>query len=182
MAIKWLIDASYFVAAILFILGLKGMSSPVSARKGIVWAPLFRMRLGIYFAAVAWLVVAALQHAMDGGAALSIWWQVLPYVLLTMGEVWVSATGLEFAFSQAPAEMKGTIMSFWNLATSIGNLWVLLTNAAVRNDGVVAGIKSTGLGHTTFLMIFFACFAAISAWTFGRYARSYAMKDHYRAA
>ena len=38
MAIKWLIDASYFVAAILFILGLKGMSSPVSARKGIVWA------------------------------------------------------------------------------------------------------------------------------------------------
>ncbi|TYC55340.1 NAD(P)(+) transhydrogenase (Re/Si-specific) subunit beta [Zoogloea oleivorans] len=35
---KWLIDASYFVAAILFILGLKGMSSPVSARKGIVWA------------------------------------------------------------------------------------------------------------------------------------------------
>ena len=38
MAMKWLIDASYFVAAILFILGLKGMSSPVSARKGIVWA------------------------------------------------------------------------------------------------------------------------------------------------
>ncbi|MBS0355211.1 MAG: NAD(P)(+) transhydrogenase (Re/Si-specific) subunit beta [Proteobacteria bacterium] len=38
MAIKWLIDASYFFAAILFILGLKGMSSPVSARKGIVWA------------------------------------------------------------------------------------------------------------------------------------------------
>ena len=38
MAIKWLIDASYFVAAVLFILGLKGMSSPVTARKGIVWA------------------------------------------------------------------------------------------------------------------------------------------------
>ena len=38
MAIKWLIDASYFVAAVLFILGLKGMSSPVSARKGIIWA------------------------------------------------------------------------------------------------------------------------------------------------
>jgi len=38
MAIKWLIDASYLVAAALFILGLKGMSSPVSARKGIIWA------------------------------------------------------------------------------------------------------------------------------------------------
>jgi len=33
-----LIHASYFVAATLFILGLKAMSSPVTARGGIVWA------------------------------------------------------------------------------------------------------------------------------------------------
>jgi NAD(P) transhydrogenase subunit beta len=33
-----LIQASYFVAAALFILGLKRMSSPVTARGGIVWA------------------------------------------------------------------------------------------------------------------------------------------------
>jgi NAD(P) transhydrogenase subunit beta len=33
-----LIQASYFVAALLFILGLKRMSSPVTARGGIVWA------------------------------------------------------------------------------------------------------------------------------------------------
>jgi len=32
------IQASYFVAALLFILGLKRMSSPVTARSGIVWA------------------------------------------------------------------------------------------------------------------------------------------------
>ncbi|MDR1849561.1 MAG: NAD(P)(+) transhydrogenase (Re/Si-specific) subunit beta [Zoogloeaceae bacterium] len=36
--LRWLIDASYFLAAVLFILGLKKMSSPVTARKGIVWA------------------------------------------------------------------------------------------------------------------------------------------------
>jgi H+-translocating NAD(P) transhydrogenase subunit beta len=33
-----IIEISYFVAAILFILGLKRMSSPVTARGGIVWA------------------------------------------------------------------------------------------------------------------------------------------------
>jgi NAD(P) transhydrogenase subunit beta len=33
-----IIEISYFVAAILFILGLKKMSSPVTARGGIVWA------------------------------------------------------------------------------------------------------------------------------------------------
>ena len=36
--ISWLVQASYFVAAVLFILGLKGMSSPLSAQKGIIWA------------------------------------------------------------------------------------------------------------------------------------------------
>ena len=38
MSMKILINASYFVAALLFILGLKGMSSPVTARRGIIWS------------------------------------------------------------------------------------------------------------------------------------------------
>ncbi|MEX0732131.1 MAG: NAD(P)(+) transhydrogenase (Re/Si-specific) subunit beta [Aquisalimonadaceae bacterium] len=33
-----IIQLSYFLAAVLFIFGLKGMSSPVTARQGIVWA------------------------------------------------------------------------------------------------------------------------------------------------
>ena len=33
-----LIQTSYFLAAALFIIGLKRMSSPVTARNGIVWA------------------------------------------------------------------------------------------------------------------------------------------------
>jgi POT family proton-dependent oligopeptide transporter len=48
----------------------------------------------------------------------TITWQVLPYVLLTLGEVLVATTGLEFAYSQAPLSMKGAIMAFWNF---IGN-------------------------------------------------------------
>jgi NAD(P) transhydrogenase subunit beta len=35
---RLIIDASYFVTAVLFILGLKRMSSPVTARSGILWA------------------------------------------------------------------------------------------------------------------------------------------------
>ena len=35
---RLLIDISYFLTACLFILGLKRMSSPVTARSGIVWA------------------------------------------------------------------------------------------------------------------------------------------------
>ena len=38
MSLDTLIAASYFLAAVLFILGLKAMSSPAGARRGIVWA------------------------------------------------------------------------------------------------------------------------------------------------
>src|SRR3972149_2932297 len=38
MTAKVLINASYFVVALLFILGLKAMASPVTARRGILWA------------------------------------------------------------------------------------------------------------------------------------------------
>ena len=37
-SVRGLIEASYFVAAILFIFGLKRMSSPRTARGGIIWA------------------------------------------------------------------------------------------------------------------------------------------------
>ena len=38
VSMRSIIEASYFVAAILFIFGLKRMSSPVTARGGIIWA------------------------------------------------------------------------------------------------------------------------------------------------
>jgi len=111
----------------------------------------------------------------------SIVWQVLPYALLTFGEVLVSATGLEFAYSQAPASMKGVIMAFWNLSVTIGNLWVLLANSSVRNENVISRIAATGLSETAFLMFFFAGFALVVALGFALYARAYPMQDHYRS-
>ena len=70
-----------------------------------------RMTAGIAFAGLAWIVVGAMQLVLDHGDAFTITWQVLPYVLLTFGEVLVAATGLEFAYSQAPLSMKGAIMA-----------------------------------------------------------------------
>ncbi|APR04721.1 NAD(P)(+) transhydrogenase (Re/Si-specific) subunit beta [Thauera chlorobenzoica] len=38
MTSNWFVNMAYFVVAVVFILGLKAMASPVSARRGIVWA------------------------------------------------------------------------------------------------------------------------------------------------
>lgn len=154
---------------------------PLVRRMGVEVTALRRMGVGIAFSGLAWIVAGTLQLWMDGGDAVSITWQILPYALLTMGEVLVSATGLEFAYSQAPHSMKGVIMSFWLLSVSYGNLWVLMTNAALRNDVVTAQIADTGLSETAFLMFFFALFAFAAAAAFAWYAKRYPMQDYYRA-
>jgi proton-dependent oligopeptide transporter, POT family len=154
---------------------------PALRRWGVNVTPLRRMGFGIAFSGFAWIAAGAIQLAIDGGDAVSITWQMLPYLLLTFGEVLVSATGLEFAYSQAPLSMKGVIMAFWYLSVTVGNLWVLLVNATVRNDAVISRVADTGLTENAFLMFFFAAFALVVALAFGWYARRYPMQDHYRA-
>ena len=154
---------------------------PALRRMGFEPTPLKRMGYGIAFSGLAWIAAGALQIWIDGGDAVSIGWQVLPYALLTFAEVLVSATGLEFAYSQAPASMKGVIMSFWLLSVTFGNLWVLITNATIRHPSVTAQITRTGLSENAFLMFFFAGFALLCAAAFAAYARNYPMQDHYRS-
>ncbi|WP_338589407.1 POT family MFS transporter [Shewanella khirikhana] len=154
---------------------------PMLERMGFRLTALGKMASGIAFSGLSWVVIGSIQLMMDGGSAVSIVWQVLPYALLTFGEVLVSATGLEFAYSQAPKSMKGTIMSFWTLSVTVGNLWVLLANASVKGQGMTDWIATTGLSVTAFQMFFFAGFALVAAAIFALYAKSYRMQDHYRA-
>jgi POT family proton-dependent oligopeptide transporter len=155
---------------------------PALRKLGYEMTALRRMTVGIAFAGLSWIVVGAMQMVLDRGTAFSITWQVLPYVLLTFGEVLVSATGLEFAYSQAPLSMKGAIMAFWNLAVTIGNLWVLVVNAGVKNPAVTNWMAATGYGVMALQMFFFAGFAFVAALAFGLVARSYPLADHYRTA
>ena len=72
-------------------------------------------------------------------------------------------------------------MSFWLLSVTFGNLWVLMTNFAVRNEVVTSSIASTGLSEMAFLMFFIAGFAFVAAAIFAFYARRYKLMDYYRA-
>lgn len=93
---------------------------------GIRVSPLRRMGTGMVLAALSYVIVGFLQARIDSGAQLSVLWQTVPYLVLTTAEVLISTTGLEFAFTQAAAEMKSSIMSFWLLTVAVGNLFVPL--------------------------------------------------------
>ncbi len=84
------------------------------------------MTVGMLTAPLSFVAVAMIQHRIDalGAGHVPIEWQLVPYVFLTLGEVLVTVTGLEFAYTQAPKRMKSTIMGFWLLTVAAGNVLV----------------------------------------------------------
>jgi POT family proton-dependent oligopeptide transporter len=107
--------------------------------------PLRRMGCGMFIAAFSYVIVAWLQQRIEAGEQISVAWQAVPYVFLTTGEVLISATGLEFAFTQAAPEMKSTIMSFWLLTVAAGNALVsLITSVLSSEAGGHSGAVSSG--------------------------------------
>ena len=114
-------------------------------------APLKRMGLGILLAGVAYGAVAALQQRIDAGHQLSILWQCIPYFLLTLSEILVSTTGLEYAYTAAGKNLKSIVSSFWLLTSTLGNLLVVFLTSLVNdpasvNAFVLYGVMSVCVG------------------------------------
>ncbi|MCD8284178.1 MAG: MFS transporter [Opitutae bacterium] len=127
--------------------------------------PLRRMTVGMVLAACSFVICGVLQNAVSVGAAVSIWWMILPYAVLSSGEVLFSTTGLEFAFSQAPVSMRSTITSFWNFTIVIGNF-------------IVVAVVSLGSGFSQTQRFFFysALMFAVAA-IFAIASRTYKYRD-----
>lgn len=52
--------------------------------------------------------------------------QIPQYFVITSGEILFSVTGLEFAYSQAPASMKSCLQAAWLMTVAFGNLIVVI--------------------------------------------------------
>lgn len=97
--------------------------------------PLRKMSAGMVLTGVSFVIVGILQGMLDAGMKVSVGWQILPYLVITIAEVMVSITGLEFAYTQAPKAMKSTIMSLFLLTVTAGNLFTALINLLNRFQG-----------------------------------------------
>ncbi len=118
---------------------------PWLRRRGLEPTPLRRMRAGMFVTVLSFACVTAIQAALDGGARPGVGWQILAYLLLAVGEVLVSITALEFAYTQAPPSMKSTIMALWYLTISAGNLLTASVAAMNRFHGAWYFAFFTGL-------------------------------------
>ncbi|SPN96531.1 related to PTR2 - Di- and tripeptide permease [Cephalotrichum gorgonifer] len=105
---------------------------PAIAKAGLRFSPIKKMTLGFFFPALSMVVAAIIQHyiyqkspcgynANDrdcyeerGPPDMSVWIQTPAYVLVSLGEVMASITGLEYAFTKAPRNMRGMVTAvFW---------------------------------------------------------------------
>jgi proton-dependent oligopeptide transporter, POT family len=144
-----------------------GVIYPACDRLGLPLTPLRRMTLGMFSAAASFVMVALIQVALDRGQQLSVLWQLAPYVALTLGEVLVSTTGLEFAYTQAPREMKGMIQSLWWLAVAAGNL-------------VVAVLSRLDLFTGAASFLFYAALVSAAGVAMALVARNYVYVEYFR--
>lgn len=134
---------------------------------GIAMTPLRKIGAGMFVCAASFVFVGIFQYILDGGTQISVLWQVIPFLIITMAEVMVSITGLEFAYTQAPRSMKSTIMSMWLLTVFFGNMITAY---------VALFAESFNLSGGNFF-IFFAVLMSIFGVIFALIAKNYKMKE-----
>jgi POT family proton-dependent oligopeptide transporter len=110
--------------------------------------PLRRFGAGLWAVIVAFLIVGWIQTRIDAGQQPHIIWQILAFLVLTAGEVMLSVTHLEFAYTQAPKKMKSLVMCTYLGSVSLGNVFTAGVNFFIQNpDGT---LKLTGASYFFF--------------------------------
>ena len=94
---------------------------PVVHMLGIRTTPLRLLSCGMVLTSLSFLVVTVIQVVLDAGGKPHMLWQLPAYGIAALSEVLVNVTGLEFVYSQAPAELRSTVMSLWLLTAFFGN-------------------------------------------------------------
>lgn len=157
-------------ALIIFIPIFDLLVYPAFRRAGINFSPIKRIALGFLTGAAAMVWAAVVQHYIYKTnpcgyqvttcvdpvtqepltSTLNVWIQTGSYVLIAFSEILASITGLEYAFTKAPKNMRSLVMAcflFMNaLSSAIGEAFVSLSadpllvwNYGVM--GVLAGIS-----------------------------------------
>ncbi len=118
--------------------------------KVIPLTPLRKIGAGLFVTAASFFIVAVIQKWIDAGAKPSITWQILAFVVLTVGETLVSPVHLEFSYTQGPVKMKSLVMCTYLLAISLGNVFTSGVNFFIQNaDGT---LKLQGASYFMFFV------------------------------
>ncbi len=108
---------------------------PLVEKMGITPTPLRKIGAGLFLTGVTFVIIALLQESIDHGGHPSVWWQILAYLILSVAEILVSMTCLEYAYTHSPKSMKSTMSALYLLGISVGNYFDSLVNKSIANNG-----------------------------------------------
>ncbi len=132
--------------------------------------PLRKIGIGLFVTALAFAVVGWIQTRIDAGETPHIIWQVLAFVILTISEVMVSVTHLEFAYTQAPKKLKSLVMCTYLGAVSLGNFFTARINFLIQRQVIhLEGAR---------YFFFFTAVMVITGLLFVFFARYYRGRTH----
>ena len=146
-----IIQASYFIAAALFILGLKQMSSPVTARRGIVWAG-----AGMVLATLVTFGTPEILASEHAGINL-----VLIVVAIAIGGGYAWASGRKVAMTDMPQMIAMYNGMGGGAAATIAAVELLKANAEIQ-AGTASSIPDALGVDITILAILGAVIGTIS--------------------
>ncbi len=131
--------------------------------------------MGMVLASTPFLVTAWSAYQIQSGISPHISWQLLAYLLLSVAEVMLVITCMEFSYTQAPKRMKSLVMSFFYLSISMGNLFTAAVNQFIQNpDG---SSKLDGVMYHLFFAGFMAAAALIFIVYMYYYKEEYIVQD-----
>nr|NLI50034.1 NAD(P)(+) transhydrogenase (Re/Si-specific) subunit beta [Propionibacterium sp.] len=150
-AVEFLINAAYLVVAALFILGLKAMSSPVTAKRGIQWAG-----IGMVLATVATffvpgmdgtnMILMVIAMAIGGGvawyAAIKVKMTDMPQMVAIYNGMGGGAAGLIAAIEFAGGQVHNPIVAIMAVLGA-------LIGSVAFSGSIIAFLKLQGIMNKT---------------------------------
>ena len=145
-------------------------------RRFTPFRPVTKIFIGFCFGSSAMVYAAVLQHFIYKAGPcydfpmscapeyantpnrVHIGWQVPAYVLISLSEIFASITGLEYAYSKAPATMKAFIMSIFLVTNAVGSALGIALSPTAENPKYVWTFS--GLAVACFIAgcLFWLCF------------------------
>ena len=139
--------------------------------------PMKKIGIGFFLAVPSFGIPAIVQGWIDGGATPTIWWQILAYLVLTMAEVMISITALEYSYSQAPPRLKSWIMGLFYSSVALGNLFTAGINFGIEGNWFgIAGVME-GAGYYWFFTICILVTAIAFCFVAGRFKEKSYLQD-----
>ena len=121
------------------------------------------MTVGLFVIVLSFTISGLLElHIQDSPErSVHIFWQVPQIFVLTVAEILVSITGIEFAYNQAPSSMKSIIQAFWLLTIAFGNLITMIVSSIGKFEN-----NAHSIFLYTGIMVFCSIIFTFLAWRF----------------